>query len=73
MAFMKEVVKQGVGQIESMKFNLTEQLITMAAENYTSGRSVFSAGQRCASVVRPVIAGVVVGVLIRGGLHLLYF
>jgi Predicted ATPase (AAA+ superfamily) len=28
MAFMKEVVKQGVGQIESMKFNLTEQLIT---------------------------------------------
>jgi len=32
-----------------------------------------SAGQRCASVVRPVIAGVVVGVLFRGVLHLLIF
>ncbi len=34
---------------------------------------LISAGQRCASVVRPVIAGVVVGVLIRGVLHLLIF
>jgi len=34
---------------------------------------LISAGQRCASVVRPVIAGVVVGVLIRGILHLLIF
>jgi len=32
-----------------------------------------SAGQRCASVVRPAIAGVVVGVLLRGLLHLLIF
>jgi len=32
-----------------------------------------SAGQRCASVVKPAIAGVVVGVLIRGVLHLLLF
>ena len=34
---------------------------------------LISAGQRCASVVRPVIAGVVVGVLLRGILHLLIF
>jgi len=34
---------------------------------------LISAGQRCASVVRPAIAGVVVGVLIRGVLHLLIF
>ena len=34
---------------------------------------LISAGQRCASVIRPVIAGVVVGVLIRGVLHLLIF
>jgi spore maturation protein SpmB len=34
---------------------------------------LISAGQRCASVVRPVIAGVVVGVLLRGVLHLLIF
>jgi len=34
---------------------------------------LISAGQRCASVVRPAIAGVVVGVLIRGVLHLLLF
>ncbi len=34
---------------------------------------LISAGQRCASVVRPAIAGVVVGVLLRGVLHLLIF
>lgn len=34
---------------------------------------LISAGQRCASVVRPAVAGVVVGVLIRGVLHLLIF
>ena len=32
-----------------------------------------SAGSRCASVVRPAIAGAVVGVLLRAGLHLLIF
>lgn len=32
-----------------------------------------SAGARCASVVRPAIAGAVVGILIRGILHLLIF
>ncbi len=34
---------------------------------------LISAGQRCASVVKPAIAGFVVGVLIRGVLHLLLF
>jgi hypothetical protein len=34
---------------------------------------LISAGQRCASVVRPAIAGVVLGVLIRGVLHLMIF
>jgi hypothetical protein len=34
---------------------------------------LISAGQRCASVVRPVIAGVVVGVRLRGVLQLLIF
>lgn len=34
---------------------------------------LISAGQRCTSVVRPVIAGVVVGVMIRGLIHLLLF
>ena len=34
---------------------------------------LISAGNRCASVVRPAIAGVVAGVLIRGMLHLLMF
>lgn len=32
-----------------------------------------SAGSRCASVVRPAIAGVVAGILIRGVLHLMMF
>ncbi len=34
---------------------------------------LISAGTRCASVVRPAIAGTVAGVLIRGVLHLLIF
>lgn len=34
---------------------------------------LISAGQRCASVAKPAIAGFVVGVLIRGVLHLLIF
>ena len=34
---------------------------------------LISAGSRCASVVRPAIAGAVVGVLLRAGLHLLIF
>ena len=34
---------------------------------------LISAGQRCASVARPAIAGFMVGVLIRGVLHLLLF
>lgn len=34
---------------------------------------LISAGQRCASVVRPAIAGFVAGVMIRGVLHLLLF
>jgi spore maturation protein SpmB len=34
---------------------------------------LMSAGQRCASVARPAIAGVVVGVLLRGVLHQLIF
>lgn len=34
---------------------------------------LISAGRRCASVVRPAIAGAVVGVLLRAGLHLLIF
>lgn len=34
---------------------------------------LISAGNRCASVVRPAIAGVVAGILIRGVLHLLIF
>ena len=34
---------------------------------------LISAGRRCASVVRPAVAGVVVGILIRGIMHLLYF
>lgn len=34
---------------------------------------LISAGSRCASVVRPAMAGAVVGVLIRGFLHLLIF
>lgn len=34
---------------------------------------LISAGNRCASVVRPAIAGVVAGILIRGVLHLLMF
>lgn len=34
---------------------------------------LISAGNRCASVVRPAIAGAVAGILIRGGLHLLIF
>ncbi|MBT1072905.1 nucleoside recognition domain-containing protein [Pelotalea chapellei] len=34
---------------------------------------LISAGQRCASVARPAIAGFVVGLLIRGVLHLLLF
>jgi spore maturation protein SpmB len=34
---------------------------------------LISAGNRCASVARPAIAGVVVGVLVRGVLHLLLF
>jgi len=34
---------------------------------------LMSAGKRCASVVRPAVAGVVVGVLIRGVMHLLLF
>lgn len=34
---------------------------------------LISAGNRCASVVRPAIAGALVGVLMRAGLHLLIF
>jgi len=34
---------------------------------------LISAGNRCASVIRPAIAGVVAGILIRGVLHLLIF
>lgn len=34
---------------------------------------LISAGSRCASVVRPAIAGAVVGVVLRAGLHLLIF
>jgi spore maturation protein SpmB len=34
---------------------------------------LISAGNRCASVIRPAIAGVVAGILIRGVLHLLLF
>ena len=34
---------------------------------------LISAGSRCAAVVRPVIAGVAVGILIRGVLHLIIF
>ena len=34
---------------------------------------LISAGNRCASVIRPAMAGVVVGILIRGVLHLLLF
>lgn len=34
---------------------------------------LISAGARCASVVRPAIAGAVVGILLRGVLHLLIF
>ena len=34
---------------------------------------LISAGARCASVVRPAIAGAVVGILLRGVLHLLMF
>jgi spore maturation protein SpmB len=34
---------------------------------------LISAGARCASVVRPAIAGAVVGIVIRGVLHLLIF
>lgn len=34
---------------------------------------LISAGNRCASVVGPAIAGVIVGILIRGVLHLLIF
>jgi spore maturation protein SpmB len=34
---------------------------------------LISAGSRCASVIRPAIAGVVAGILLRGLLHLLIF
>lgn len=34
---------------------------------------LISAGSRCASVIRPAIAGVVAGILVRGVLHLLMF
>jgi spore maturation protein SpmB len=34
---------------------------------------LISAGSRCASVVRPALAGAMVGVLLRAGLHLLIF
>jgi spore maturation protein SpmB len=34
---------------------------------------LISAGNRCASVIRPAIAGVVAGILIRGVLHLVIF
>jgi hypothetical protein len=34
---------------------------------------LISAGTRCASVVRPAIAGAAVGIIIRGILHLLIF
>ncbi|WP_020674569.1 hypothetical protein [Geopsychrobacter electrodiphilus] len=34
---------------------------------------LISAGSRCASVVRPALAGALVGILLRAGLHLLIF
>jgi hypothetical protein len=34
---------------------------------------LITAGSRCSSVVRPALAGAMVGILLRAGLHLLIF
>lgn len=60
------------GAITTLELNRMAGFITNPCD-LVGVAVLISAGQRCASVVRPAIAGVVVGVLIRGVLHLLIF
>jgi len=60
------------GAITTLELNRMAGFITNPCD-LVGVAVLISAGQRCASVVRPAIAGVVVGVLIRGILHLLIF
>lgn len=60
------------GAITTLELNRMAGFITNPCD-LVGVAVLISAGQRCTSVVRPAIAGVVVGVLIRGVLHLLIF
>jgi spore maturation protein SpmB len=70
MGVTLDLLKQGA--ITSLELNRMAGFLTNPCD--LVGVAVLaSAGCRCASVIRPAIAGAVVGIIIRGILHLLIF
>jgi spore maturation protein SpmB len=60
------------GAISTLELNRMAGFITNPCD-LVGVAVLISAGNRCAAVVRPAIAGAAAGILIRGALHLLIF